>query len=238
MKPPEGLTAPYDAVAEEYYDPVQHPTCANFSELSSHYLSRRIQDHGHNAKRILEVGAGRSTVAPILNRQLLPLERLTLLDQSAGMLEYSRPWAKHGSHLVVRDACDTGFADDSFDLIVSALGDPYNCYAFWREVARLLVPTGICLFTTPASEWSMRFRPLDTMSHAEFLTAAGVKVFVPSTILDHDEQVNVVSSVGLRVIEAEGLSATQLSTTRSPKLMVSDKTIGLPIVRGFTFQKV
>jgi hypothetical protein len=87
MNQPDPLISTYDDIAAEYYDPARHPTCANFSELSNCFLDQRIRRFATPAINILEIGAGRSTVAPIMSTQGLPLAKLTLLDKSARMLD-------------------------------------------------------------------------------------------------------------------------------------------------------
>lgn len=229
----------YDDVAVEYYDSLRHPTCANFSELSKVYLTPRVRKYLSTFSKILEVGAGRSTVAAIMHQDGYPLERLTLLDKSSGMLAHSREWAKDGlPRLIIRDACRTELPSGNFGLIVSALGDPYNCPSFWQEVARLLEPGGICLFTTPAPEWSMRFREPHAQSYAEFVVAGGYTVLVPSQVPPLDQQVRMIAEPGLQVVEVVSLSAEDLTGTRSPKLLVSENTKRLSIVRGFAAQRV
>ena len=228
----------YEDVAAEYYDPVRHPTCANFSELSNAYLHpasanmpRRAQTSSRSApadrrwRRILQEGG-------------LPVTRLTLLDQSARMLAYSRDWADKGARLIVGDTCRTQLPERSFRLIVSALGDPYNCPAFWREVARLLEPCGVCLFTTPAPEWATRFRPPEAQSHAEFVIADGRTVLVPSKIPTREQQGSMIADAGLHSVDDEGLIAEKLSGPPSPKLLLDETTMRLPIVRGFTVRRI
>ncbi len=228
----------YDAVAAEYYDPIRHPTCANFSELSNRFLDPRILKYATPAMNILEIGAGRSTVAPIMSAVGLPLVKLTLLDKSSLMLEHSREWAQHGVRLVVDDACTPGLPPESFGLITAALGDPYNCQLFWELTAQLLQRRGICLFTIPAREWAERFRAAEALSLAEFALADGKIVLVRSNIPPLAEQIRLVCDAGLQVIETQGLTAAHLSGPHSAKLLVTAETSGLPIVHGLAAQKV
>jgi SAM-dependent methyltransferase len=234
---PNPTISTYEDLAAEYYDPVRHPTCANFSELSNAYLHPRIRQHKLASANILEAGAGRSTVAPILPERG-SVARLTLLDQSARMLAYSRDWADKGAHLIVGDTCRTQLPERSFGLIVSALGDPYNCPTFWREVTRLLEPGGVCLFTTPAPEWATRFRPLEAQSYAEFMIADGRTVLVPSNIPALEQQRRMIADAGLHPVDDEGLTAEKLSGPTSPKLLLDETTMRLPIVRGFTVRRI
>jgi len=92
------------------------------------------------------------------------MPRLTLLDQSSQMLAHSQEWERKGARLLVGNAWRTELPAASFELVVAALGDPYNCVIFWHEVARLLEWGGVCLFTTPAPEWATRFRRPDSQS--------------------------------------------------------------------------
>src|SRR5882762_6235910 len=165
---PRSAVQSYDCVAAEYYDTERHPTCSNFGELSERFIASRFPHKADSWTTILEVGAGRSMVAPLMTGVGLQLDRLTLLDCSSVMLAYSQPWACSGAKLVVADAQSTGLARSSFNLIVASLGDPYNRLPFWQEVSRLLRSGGICLFTSPAFEWASRFRGGDS-DYAEFL---------------------------------------------------------------------
>jgi SAM-dependent methyltransferase len=235
---PDRSLSTYEDVAAEYYDPLRHPTCANFSELSNVFLVPRIRKYASASTRILEVGAGRSIVAPTQRAHGLSVAGLTLLDQSAGMLEHSREWAGCGARLLVGDACRTELPQADFSMIVSALGDPYNDPAFWREVARLLEPGGVCLFTTPAPEWATRFRPPEAQSHAEFVIADGRTVLVPSKISAREQQGTMIADAGLNLVDDEGLSAEKLSGLPSPKLLLDEATMRLPIVRGFTIRRI
>lgn len=227
----------YDDIAAEYYDAVRHPTCANFFELSAAFLVPRIQKYAPAAKAILEVGTGRSIVAPIVAADKLPLSHVTLLDQSPRMLEHSRDWGERGAKLLVADATSTGLPRTSFELIVSSLGDPYNDANFWQEVSRLLNSGGVCLFTTPAWEWSETFRGESHRRVAEFVLANGAKALVRSDIPSVATQSEMIGGVGLYLDEIQELTAAHLSGPLSSKLLIEGKTSPLPLVRGFAVKK-
>jgi SAM-dependent methyltransferase len=227
----------YDDIAAEYYDAVRHPTCANFFELSAAFLVPRIQKYAPAAKSILEVGTGRSIVAPAMAAKELPVSHVTLLDRSPRMLEHSRDWERRGARLVVADAASTGLPPTSFQLIVSSLGDPYNDTNFWQEMSRLLDSRGVCLFTTPAPEWSERFRAGSNRRAAEFVLANGAKALVRSDIPSVASQSEMIGSAGLYLDEMQALDAAQLSGPLSPKLLADGQTSSLPVVRGFAIKK-
>jgi SAM-dependent methyltransferase len=226
----------YDDIAAEYYDAARHPTCANFLELSAAFLTPRIQKFASVAAAFLEVGAGRSLVAPILARSR-PHSRVVLLDQSPRMLEHSRQWGPDGARLLVGDARNTGLPAASFQLIVSSLGDPYNDSSFWVEMDRLLVPRGVCLFTAPAREWAERFRTESGRGVAEFVLSNGAEVSVRSNIPSMSSQAQMIEEAGLYLQEMQALDATQLLGARSSKLLVDAQTSSLPVVRGFVIRK-
>lgn len=230
------IVSSYEDMAAEYYDPRRHPTCGNFADLSQQILVSRIQKHVQAASNTLEVGAGRSVVAPVMVTEGLPLANLTLLDLSPRMLKHSRKWTSHGTHFIVGDACNTGLPTAKFQLIVSSLGDPYNYPTFWQEITRLLDRAGVCLFTIPAPEWAARFRAWSDPATAEFLLANGARVLVRSNIPPIEKQIEMITMAGLRVDEMQDLSSVDLSGPPSPKLLIEDDTAHLPIVRGLTIR--
>lgn len=227
----------YDKIAGEYYDVVRHPTCANFDELTQAFLRERIEYFLDEANYVLEVGAGRSIVAPIMASKDRPLEKLTLLDNSHEMLQHSAHWIRKGSKSIVADARSSQLPSDSMSLIVSSLGDPYNTQPFWFEVRRLLTKAGICLFTTPAPEWANRFRLSSEMQQAEFVLKTGETVVVPSYIPTKQIQNALLKNASLRVIEERDFTAESLFLPPSPKLELGPDTLRLPVVRGYVIAR-
>jgi SAM-dependent methyltransferase len=227
----------YEEIAAEYYDPLQHPTCANFSELSEAFLEPRIRQLSLSSKHILEVGCGRSIAARVLAEDKVCDAKLTLLDQSPRMLAHSRQWISPDTKLMVGDARATGLGSTNYHLIVSSLGDPYNVEPFWNEVHRILVPGGICLFTTPAREWAVRLRSKSDISKAEFLRADGATIFVRSEIPTIKKQKAIIERAGLAIKEIQSFTAAQLLKALSPRLLVTNDTLSSIILRGITVRK-
>jgi hypothetical protein len=223
----------YDEVAAEYYDSYLHPTCANFSELSSLFLRARLQPHSLDNINILEVGCGRSVVATILDGGGTSFNSLTLLDQSPLMLEHSRKWESRGAKLIIADAQHTSLPSANYQLLISSLGDPYNGRAFWLEVSRLLTVGGTCLYTTPSFEWAQRFRRNFDMGAAEFLRTDGTKILVRSEIPTTKKQIELIKDAQLDVEEVTPMTASQLSTPPSSKLLLTDDTKDCPIVQCY-----
>lgn len=229
-------SASYDSVASEYYDSTRHPTCANFSELSKTFIESRIPRYIAINQKILEVGCGRSTAAPILETLNISVAQLTLLDQSKRMLEYSDKWRSRGAQFLMRDVRATALPEDTFQMIVSSLGDPYDDAAFWKEVSRLLLRNGVCLFTTPAWEWASCFRSASERDVAEFLLQGGRVVRVPSIVRPPREQISLIEENGLRVVEQSILTLKDLHGPISNKLLIS-RDLNFPVVRGFVITK-
>jgi len=222
----------YRQVADEYYDAKLHPTCASLRELSEQYISEHLQAIETRFGAVLEVGAGRSVVAPLLAAAAVDLSCLTLIDSSVEMLSYSSSWADKGAKLIEASADATGLDGSSVSLIFSSLGDPYNTPAFWGEVARILEPNGVCHFTTPAFEWSTRFRAETDSEFAEFLLSGGSTLLLPSKILSVEDQLQMFAGAGLKVVASGFRTALDLSSIAAPKLLCVGS--GVPLVRGFS----
>ena len=78
----------YETLAPEYYDPVRHPTCANFRYASKQIIKpwlEKLTDY----RPICEVGAGKSVAAELLLEAGESTADLFLTDSSQSMLEYS-----------------------------------------------------------------------------------------------------------------------------------------------------
>ena len=228
---------PYDLVAAEYYDTVRHPTCQNFGELSERFLRQRAEALASREGWTLEIGAGRSVVAPALLARGIGLDRLILLDRSRAMLEHSRRWQSLGAKLLVADAAASAIRSATISLVVAGLGDPYNDERLWMEVHRITIPGGTCLFTAPALEWAERFRASSDRSEAEFVLGDGTAIAVPSKVLSVEEQTRLVAAAGMRVVEVADYSSAELISPHSKKLDVFDGAMHVPIIRGFAIRQ-
>jgi len=216
--------ASYELVAREYYDTERHPTCANFRD-ASRILFKRWLSEFNSRSLVCEIGAGKSLIAEILFEANQELSGLVLVDESHSMLAYSERWRRAGVKLELASAMDLACASESFDAVASCLGDPYNTPSFWREVHRILRPGGKCLFTTPSRDWAVAFRDgsnQDSMHSSEFELADRSRVFLPSHIYSEADQIELIQSVGLKVLQVSGVSIQDLSGNKlSPKLLLS-----------------
>lgn len=225
------MTAAYDEIAEEYYDPERHPTCANFEELSTKFIIAQLFGLISDDFSILEVGAGKSVVAQFPKAEKC---MLIVLDESVPMLSHSKKLVKKNVQFKIAKAHQTGLPDQSVDIIVSSLGDPYNTSSFWKEVSRLLKTGGVCLFTCPAGEWANSFRVHGKRDEAEFVLRDGRSISVPSVCLNFDEQTTLIRSAGgLTVIESMDFRVADITGFVSPKLRGPSDIV----LRGFVVAK-
>ena len=211
----------YEDLAAEYYDPIRHPTCANFREASGRLIAAWLPTLLPVVDGWLcEVGPGMSLVAELLTKQDAALARLTPVDSSPSMLRYATPWATAGANLLLGTAFRLPIASESVQLLVSSLGDPYNTSRFLKEVRRVLRPGGAFVFTTPSYGWATSFRPVPGVKLAEFELSDGRRVEVPSWIYSRDEQLRMFERHGLLQKQVAEAPISELkSEPVSPKLL-------------------
>jgi hypothetical protein len=151
------------------------------------------------------------------------------------MLSYSAQWESSGVRFRLADAISTGLEAESVDVLIASLGDPYNTSDFWSEVARVLHPSGVCHFTTPASEWAFAFRDEENRFAAEFLRADGAILLMPSPVLTKEEQIELFQDAGLAVWDEQVLTLRNLASAPAPKLLC----VGYDgaVVKGYSLRR-
>jgi SAM-dependent methyltransferase len=195
-------------------------------------LLGRLVPSSAAAARSVEVGSGDSLLAAELAGRGLSLEGLLLTDESAEMLDHSRPFAGRGARLAVAQAHELPVADGSVELLVAALADPYDDERFWAEVARVLAPSGLGVVTTPSWEWAARFRRDTGAPHtAVFELSTGELVAVPSHVRSPEDEAALIERSGLRVVERSAVTLADLPAPRAPKLEVLREAD--PVVTGY-----
>jgi SAM-dependent methyltransferase len=166
--------------------------------------------------RVLEVGTGASIFAEWLLKEGRTVERFVATDLSQEMLEYSRS-SIAAADCVLCDARRLAFLSESFDIVVSSLGDPYNTPQFWKEAARVLRVGGHVLFTTPSFEWALKFR--GETDAAAFVVSDGSEILLPSYVKPDDIQGRIIEASGFMLVEIRAVEDTDLrETVRSPRL--------------------
>lgn len=211
--------ASYAELASEYYDPHRHPTCANFREGSRALLSPWLRESYGAELLLVEVGAGMSLCAEMMQDDRKALGELILVDSSLAMLEYSSCWKSAGARLTQGDAAALPLRSGCAGTLVSSLGDPYNSGEFWQEVSRVLGVGGTAMFTTPSYEWAAPFRSDGDFASAEFELADRRTVRVPSQVLSEWEQVQLIRGQGLTIRNIAHFRRSELrASTVSRKL--------------------
>jgi 2-polyprenyl-3-methyl-5-hydroxy-6-metoxy-1,4-benzoquinol methylase len=225
----------YDRIATEYYDPVRHPTCADFRDATRLLLDRFLAQHAPR-QRALELGAGKSLVAECYAAHELPLTTLTITDASAAMLAYSEIWRERGAKLAVSTVEALSELEGQFDFVFACLGDPYNTPRLWHRIRQRLAPLGTYFYTTPSFDWATRFRRHHQggqNSLAEFLVD-GERVYVPSLVLSLEAQRVMIEASGLTVEHVADIARRDLPKgVRSPKLALAEIAADLPIVTAY-----
>jgi SAM-dependent methyltransferase len=212
----------YADLAAEYYDSKRHPTCANFREGSTVFLAEELSALSWCEGLVAEIGAGRSLLAELVPPTALGERQLALIDVSCEMLAHSMNWLSAGALGIIADAHQLPVGDNCFELVVVMLGDPFNDQEFWYEIARVLHhPGGLCLFSVPAFSWAQAFRAsLGRSDLAEFVTADGDMLALPSLIPPPDRQREMIESAGLVVLRQRTITLREIVLTPwSPKLL-------------------
>lgn len=234
------MTAIYDDVAVEYYDQTLHPTCFDFGQASSALAAdalTRVQPRGS----LVETGAGKSYF--LRTPDALPDDATLLLtDASEKMLDHSRRIAGPNVTCAIALSDDLPCADASVDFVLSLLADPYNTPSFWAEVARVLKPGARAFYTTPSYVWATSFRSEgegEVHDSAMFLTTEGKQVYVPSYVIDPEDQATMIARAGLTV---EQVTHFTLANRLGSGEQVSRKLSGplgedAPVVTGFLVVK-
>ena len=231
--------AQYDVIADEYYDSLLHPTCANFRRASSGFVLRCLGEVSVKSV-IMEIGCGRSLVAEILAAKDAALANTILVDRSLKMLRHSQQFSHLGARLIVGDALKLPVRGQQVDALFAVLGDPYNVSELWQELRRIVRTGGRCFFTTPSYEWAHWFRNSinDELSGAaQFLLRDGGRAYVPSHIFPIDEQLALMGRYGWRCEAVEKLGVDGGDIQLSPKIVRRDVALS-HVVTGFVLQAV
>jgi SAM-dependent methyltransferase len=202
--------AKYSAVANEYYNPELHPTCADFRSASVYFLRRaflRVLPSG----RIADIGCGESLLAKFIK------ENLVLIDESEEMLDRNFGTFEKRCVDIVLDA----FGSSEFDWIFAILGDPFNVDDCWRHISIALKEGGRCVFVVPSHEWAIRFRRAaltERSGYARFELARGETVYLPSFIYSERDQASMIAEAGLKLQGVDHVYLRDIEEIKSPKV--------------------
>ena len=233
-KPSEGVTVPgaMDSdLADEFYNERAHPTVANFRSLSLTLLHRWFEDCASSGP-VVEVGAGRSVFVDIgASRSRNKL----CLDLSPRMLEHSTIGRQANLWCAIANANALPVRSRTVALVIASLGAPFNWRAFWLEASRVLTSNGEIWYSTPSYEWASSVRP-DQAGHGESETATfqvkGETQDVPSITYPESQQISLIRSAGLEIVEIARAPVASLPVTnRAPSIILLGETT--PVVTAF-----
>jgi len=220
----------YEAIASEYYDPNLHPNSRGLGVGSRIACLRLAQSIPKHFKLVIEIGPGREPLS-----DLFESEGRIYVDSSPTMLAFS---SDRPDTTKTIGRADTMLAPDSCaDLILAGLGDPYNDAGFWKEAARKLKSTGLCIFTTPSYEWALTYRTVERSlpDTARFVRSDRKVINLPSFIFSAAQQSEIIEASGLIVTRIESVLLSELNAIEAPKLGVVDKHV--PVVTGYLVKK-
>ena len=226
----------YEHIADEYYDPLLHPTCLNFRNASVKAIGK-LKLPSREPKMVVDLGAGKS----ILPELTIGYKKAILVDSSINMIKHSSFLCTEQSqliHMIVADAWQLPFDNGTFDLIIISLGDPFNLPPLWEEVSRIMKASGVCMFTTPSYDWATRFRWRErdeVMDRALFLKRSAEKRFVPSFIWNKATQDVMFKEADLVVREITSVTVSEIIKPISWKLLIDGGE--LSVVTGYIVEK-
>jgi SAM-dependent methyltransferase len=201
--------AAYDKMADEYYIPERHPTCANFDSIQEAVLPELRPLVQGNDGYWLEVGCGRGRLD-----YLAAPKQVILSDISEAMLSLARQ--RTGGRLSCRviNAFQLPFKNSSLQGVAAFLADPYNHSAFLSQVHRVLRPGGIVLLTLPNNEWARAVRTAlgQSASEAHFIHRHQATIHVPSLTHSIDQQCELFRLCGLQVVSAYSMTLAKCPT--------------------------
>jgi SAM-dependent methyltransferase len=201
--------APYDTIAEEYYDLDLHKTSRNFdSATKAAFADTAIRNRLPKDGLLLDVGAGRGRAHEFLG---IEPNRIIQLDESARMLALQ---PREDCLLRVKHRAEfLPFVHSQFSCIAAFLCDGYIGLDFLSEAFRVLRSSGILIGTLPAKAWGTPLREEINcdLSLTRFVTMREETVFCPSTLLSNDELFAMLRCVGF---EAAGIEITSLTLPR------------------------
>lgn len=230
--------APYDAVADEYYDPTRHPTCTNFRSLSKKFIEEYFDAYMKNIKTdlLIETGCGRSLICEIaedISESIRSI--LTIQDQSEKMISHSVRWQNSLRDIFISDARNMPVVKSSFHHAFSFLADPYNDKGLWKEISRILTPKGHWFVTVPSHEWATRFRESQDIEVSRFVTADGAEHDLPSYTYPPHLMIRGVSKFGLTLRRFQSFNILDIEGLISDKLYVGNEETA--ILDCYIFQK-
>jgi malonyl-CoA O-methyltransferase len=206
------------------YDSVAHLQ----RDVGAQLLTRLEQWQGAVAT-VLDLGCGTGFFCPAL-KDRYPTARYLGLDLASGMVEYARGRYGDDGDWLVADAEALPLASESIDLVFSSLALQW-CYRpehLFPELARVLRPGGMCVFTSlgPDTLWELRsaWSAVDGHQHVNtFLPTSDLETAVgriPGVKMQLERHVLRMEYARVRDLldELKALGAHNMNRSRQPGL--------------------
>lgn len=204
----------YNKVASEFTEE-QRITTKDFHTYSMSFFNKSITEYIKENYKILEIGPGKDWLRKNFN---LRTTQYFSIDVSTQMQK-----ERLGDNHYIGSVRNMPFPDDSFDIVLSSLADPYFYPSAIYEIYRVLKPDGKFIFTTPSSIWSSAIRN-NNSNKTTFTLKDGDKAEVFSFTFTMSEILEILKTCGFKVVHCEEIKAIpEINENISPAIVSAAK---------------
>ena len=131
-----------------YFDEEKRLTTANFHEVTLEFFRNAISKYVRKEMKVLEIGPGKDWLTKNVRFPDVDYYKVDVAEKMINNQEKS----------ISASADDMPFEDNTFDCVISSLGDPYFYKEALIEVCRVLKKDGKMILSTPSNEWAEGIR--------------------------------------------------------------------------------
>jgi len=212
----------YSMIAKEFTE-AKRITTHNFHTLSLGFFADILDAVYNNEDNcILELGPGQGWLRKSLNRPIHNYDILELTEEMAAFNDARRK--------IIGSASRMPICTESYDLVVSSLGDPYFYPETLCEVYRVLKHGGKFAFSLPDSEWAYALRGENPKT--TFISDAGKSAETYSFVFNLTVLKELLSDCGFIVEDIQSLNGEKLIKGEdriSPAITAAAKNKGCTI---------
>lgn len=202
----------YNKVAK-YFTEEKRITTRNFHELSIPFFENIFNNYVNDESHILEVGPGQGWLRATVNTNC---KTYFYADISKEMSDIN----SSTTNKIVTSVRCIPYPTETFDIILSSLGDPYFYPEAFCEFFRLLKSDGYLAFSLPAKQWASFLRSdLPSQNKTKFILDTGDVAEVFSFSYSIDEIKGLLKNIGFELIFAESIKAGSLTNEVSPAII-------------------
>ncbi len=192
----------YSKVAIEF-DIHNRPTTRDFHILSCEFFNYAINKYIKDGMNCLEIGPGSDWVRESIK---LPKINYFSIDISSEMIRL------YNHDTIQTSARYMDFPDNTFEIVISSLADPYLYPSAICEIRRVLTHDGIFIFSCPTKSWSQGIRTLGDALITSFSLQNNSKAEVYSFTFNNDELDMLLSFCGLEIIDCKAAYADGITS--------------------------